>query len=567
MAKQEKDRPTLPAPAVQPAPGAGSGDDSEMAAGGEIRRLAAAMVAGQLSERGKAEQFSGPAREVIEAVNHMLDALIRPMRVTARSIEQIAHGETPDFVVDEYLGEFNIIKKNLNTFLAILYGLNQETQSLIRAVKEGKLETRGNDWDFEGSWKRLIGGVNETLDATIHPVREASEVLGRLSNYDLTTRMQGKYKGDHARIKKALNTSLEALHLAFSQVAGAVERVSQSGDQILISTEEVAKGASNQATLIGETSSMLSQIAEHTKRTAAATEEANRFARRGQASVEKGKAETERMQATMGRILKSAEGMKAILQEMNGIAGKTDDLAKDATGEASRLAAEARGFGVVVDSIRNAAAQSEQIAAKIDAVIEQGAGAPSPTNASGRSTASQLAEISKDVKEVSRTMHFLSMNAAVQVALIEAVGTGFEDVTDAVRGLANQSKTSASKTGELLSQAVALASEGEKGAETVHRSLMEIVDAVGSLSQLVGGIASASTEQAQKMEGVTQRVTRIREVTEENAEYARQSSLAVGQLAHEKAILDGSIKKFILTRSGEAGGEPALPGLDARTAH
>ena len=43
-----------------------------------------------------------------------------------------------------------------------------------------------------GGWESLLSGVNELLDTIIKPINEASSVLEKLANYDLTARPPGR---------------------------------------------------------------------------------------------------------------------------------------------------------------------------------------------------------------------------------------------------------------------------------------------------------------------------------------------------------------------------------------
>lgn len=55
--------------------------------------------------------------------------------------------------------------------------LSQEATKLIVDAKEGKLDNRGDADKFQGSYKEIIGGFNEVLDAVILPVKDGTEVL------------------------------------------------------------------------------------------------------------------------------------------------------------------------------------------------------------------------------------------------------------------------------------------------------------------------------------------------------------------------------------------------------
>ena len=95
---------------------------------------------------------------------------------------------------------------------------------LTQSAMEGKLDVRGNEEAFKGAYQDIVQGVNKTLDAVMGPINEASGVLEKIANKDMTARMMGDYKGDHAKIKESLNMAVENLDKALQQVAMAPSR-------------------------------------------------------------------------------------------------------------------------------------------------------------------------------------------------------------------------------------------------------------------------------------------------------------------------------------------------------
>ncbi|MBP6492422.1 MAG: HAMP domain-containing protein, partial [Clostridia bacterium] len=80
----------------------------------EAEELTAAAVAGRLDTRGDAGQFAGGYKEIITGFNETLDAVINPLNMVAEHVEQISRGDIPENITDEYQGDFNTIKQNLN---------------------------------------------------------------------------------------------------------------------------------------------------------------------------------------------------------------------------------------------------------------------------------------------------------------------------------------------------------------------------------------------------------------------------------------------------------------------
>jgi methyl-accepting chemotaxis protein len=56
----------------------------------------------------------------VRGVNDILDAVITPLNVSAKYVEQISKGDIPPQITDTYYGDFNLIKNNLNTLVTAM---------------------------------------------------------------------------------------------------------------------------------------------------------------------------------------------------------------------------------------------------------------------------------------------------------------------------------------------------------------------------------------------------------------------------------------------------------------
>jgi methyl-accepting chemotaxis protein len=529
-------RAVAPAPtsAVAPAP-------TGAVAMAEIAKVAEAVRAGQLTVRGDASVCSGDDAQLVQMVNEIVDTMARPMRLASRAIDQIAHGQIPDFIIDDYPGDFNIIKRNINTFLATMYGMHHEMQNLVHAITVGKLNTRGNDWDFEGNWRDLIAGVNRTLDAILEPIGEARAVMGRLSEYDLTARMQSSYKGDHAKIKRALNGTAAALHDAIAQVAASVERVSRSGEQIAKISLGVAAGAAEQARSIEETSVTLAEIGQGAVRTAEGTDLASTVTKRAKETVQEGLEAAASMIAAMREIQTSAEGSLTVVQEINEIAHQTDSLASSAAVQAGSVSEASRGFAVVAKTVRDIADGSSAAARRIEEGVRD-TGTASTSDAGAKSR--ELMAIVNDINRIAMHTNVLAVNAAIEAAHVEATGLGLAQVTEQVRELATRSKDAAQKTGTLLQASARLSADGCMVSDEIDRQLQKLAEAVGEVNSLAGRIATDSAEQQRSLDVVTQSMATINGVTQRNAEGAHASSEAADALVQEGRALQSLVSRF-----------------------
>jgi methyl-accepting chemotaxis protein len=520
----------------------------------EIHRLAEAMMNGLLDVRGNPDQFEGEDAKLIALVNRMLDTLVTPLRLAANAIAQISHGTIPPFVIDDFQGEYNNLKRNLNILLATLYGMHNETQNLINNINEGKLRTRGNDWDFGGIWRDLISGVNGTLDAVIDPVSEASTVLSRLANYDLRARMHGRYRGEHAVIKRAMNGTAQSLQSAIAQVADSVGSVTEVGNRIARSSQTVEKGATEQDRQISEASKNLSHISESSLKTAQNTANAQSNAQNSVKSITASKEAMERMLAAMLEIRSAADNTVTIVQEIDTIAKETESLSSSAAGKALKIRSSAGGFGVVASEIRKLSTRSRDAAKRLDQFGER---FHTESREDGVETIERMKKefdtIIKDLNNVALVSHYLGLNAATEAAHVEVAGDSFEGLTEEIRQLAMRSTNAAKRTEELIKCSVDFARKGEALSQEIDDQLAVAVEGGNTISVLTDEITLGSQEQARGLDEISNAVAQINEVTRQNAESARESSAAAKVLEQETRKLSLIVNKFQISDSAEHG--------------
>ena len=516
-----------------------------------ILRIAEAMMDGRLDERGNPDDFDGEDARLITLVNRMIDTLITPLRLAANAIDQISHGTIPPFVIDDYKGEYNTLKRNLNTLLATLYGMHNETRNLITGINEGKLKTRGNDWDFGGIWRDLISGMNGTLDAVIDPVNEATSVLNQLANYDLRARMRGRYRGEHAMIKKAINGTAESLHSAITQVAESVDSVNEVGQRITQSSASVEKGATKQDRQISETSKNLGQISRSSAKTAENTANTKLNAQRSVQSITTSKKNMERMLEAMMEIRSAADNTTSIVQEIDTIAKETEFLSSSAAEKAGVVRSSAGGFGVVASEIRKLAKQSEETAQRLETFGEafhmQSRQDNSETLEKMRNEFNNLIA---DLMNVSRVSHYLGLNASVEAAHVEITGDRFELMTDEIGRLAKRSTNAAMRTEELIRYSVDLARKGEELSRNIDNQLADVVEGGNAINRLTEEITLGSQEQARGLNEITRAVSQINDVTRQNALSARESAAAAKKLEQETEKLSRMVNQFQISRNG-----------------
>ncbi len=337
----------------------------------DVDRLTHAAVEGRLGDRADATAHSGDFRRIVEGINGTLDAVIAPLNVTARYVEDISRGVIPPIISDPYRGDFNHIRNNLNAVVGMMGDLLQETEVLVAAALNGALSTRADASRFVGGWRQLVDGVNRTLDAVLEPIAEAATVLDLVADRDLSARVVGMYRGDHARIKVSLNTAVENLHAAMGQVGLATSQVSRAAQQISAGSQSLAQGANEQASSLEQVSASLEEMASMTRQNADNAQQAKNLASEADARARAGREAMARMNEAIARIKDSSDQTSKIVKTIDEIAMQTNLLALNAAVEAARAGEAGRGFAVVAEEVRNLASRSAQAARHTSEMIEE----------------------------------------------------------------------------------------------------------------------------------------------------------------------------------------------------
>ncbi|MDK2830485.1 MAG: methyl-accepting chemotaxis protein [Methanolobus sp.] len=190
--------------------------DSVHALVDDANMLSAAAVEGQLDTRADASRHQGDFKAIIDGVNDTLDAVIGPLNVSAEYIDRISKGDIPEKITDEYRGDFNEIKDNLNMCIDSVNELISDANMLSAAAVEGQLDIRADASKHNGDFKRIIDGVNDTLDAVIGPLNVSAEYIDRISKGEIPEKITDEYRGDFNEIKDNLNMCIDSINALVS---------------------------------------------------------------------------------------------------------------------------------------------------------------------------------------------------------------------------------------------------------------------------------------------------------------------------------------------------------------
>ena len=154
--------------------------------------------------------------EMAVALDNFADNL---QLVLIGTLNQIATGDLSAEIAPQ--GPRDEITPALKQTIENIRHLIAEANRLSAAAVEGRLETRGDAENFQGGYKEVVQGVNDTLDAVITPLHVAADYIQRIGNGEIPAKITDTYSGDFNTLKNNINACIDGL--------GALEE----GNQIL----------------------------------------------------------------------------------------------------------------------------------------------------------------------------------------------------------------------------------------------------------------------------------------------------------------------------------------------
>ena len=422
----------------------------------EIQRLVKATTNGQLDERARVEQFDGQDKVMLQGINDLIDAFAAPFNLMAEYVDRVSKGDIPEKITDDYKGDFNEVKNNLNALIVALNDLIEGAATMAKAAKEGQLDTRLEDSGFQGVWKTIVQGLNNTLEGVAEPLNEVAKVLAAMAQKDCTRRVTGDYKGQYKHLKDNINDTAAAIDEAMTQVAQAVEQVAAAAAQVSAASQSLAEGATEQAAGLEETSSSLEEMASMTKQNADNAQQANTLSDEGKKFADDGTEAMNKMTQAINDIQKSSDETAKIIKVIDEIAFQTNLLALNAAVEAARAGEAGKGFAVVAEEVRNLAMRSAEAAKNTANMIEESV----KNSKNGVDIAVEVGKALEEiVTSISKTSELVSEIAAAsqeQAQGIDQVNTAVAQMDKVTQQNAANAEESASASEELSAQADAL---------------------------------------------------------------------------------------------------------------
>ncbi|PNK35631.1 chemotaxis protein [Bacillus thuringiensis] len=359
----------------------------------------------------------------------------------------------------------------------------------------------------------LLGGIVILfiLRSIITPLRQLVISAQRISQGDLTEKIDIRSKDELGQLGGSFNTMAESLRNIISQIntsaghvaasseelTASVEQASVATEQITKEMEEISNSAEVQnnevesgAELIGEVTRNIQYVAENASEVSASSIYTKQKANEGEQLVEQTVAQMQSIHHSVSQsdnviklLDKKSQQIGSILEAIQNIAEQTNLLALNAAIEAARAGEQGRGFAIVADEVRKLAEQSSESSMEIGSLIK---------------------EIQADVHETVKAMNEVGVEVQSGIKVANDTKQSFYEISKSANDIVSK-----------VQGMVELSNKMTTDAMKVDTSINQIAMAVKENSSSMQTIAGSSEEQHASMEEINSSAIQLAQMAEE----------------------------------------------------
>jgi len=236
----------------------------------DSKMLSKAAVEGKLAVRADVFKHQGEFKAIISGVNDTLDSVIGPLNVSAEYIDRISKGDIPPKITDNYNGDFNEIKTNLNQCIDGLQGL-VEANTVLKHIAN-------NDYTIsvKGQYLGLFSEVAISINSVEERLKHIQHTFAHISEGDFSDLESYKNVGrrsDNDQIIPTIIRTIETIQSISQSLDGYIsycgmgefQNIHIDENQYKGAFKTIAQGLNKSAEVIqkplNETTKIMSQLA------------------------------------------------------------------------------------------------------------------------------------------------------------------------------------------------------------------------------------------------------------------------------------------------------------------
>ncbi len=229
----------------------------------DANMLSKAAVEGMLGTRADANKHHGEFQKIVAGVNETLDSVINPLNIAADYVDRISKGDIPAKITENYHGDFNTIKNNLNLMIENLSGFAADVQIAADQVASGSEQMSSGSQQMSQGASEQASSVEEVSSSM---EQMSSNIRQNADNAQQTEKIAIKSAEDAKAGGKAVAETVSAMR----EIAGKISII----EEIARQTNLLALNAAIEAARAGEHGKGFAVVASEVRKLAERSQDA-----------------------------------------------------------------------------------------------------------------------------------------------------------------------------------------------------------------------------------------------------------------------------------------------------
>ena len=335
--------------------------------------------------------------------------------------------------------------------------IESQLTDMIDAARNGDFTVQLQVNSSQKFLNDVAGGMNVICSEVDRIINELKAALTALSSGDLTSEIDGQYRGDLEELANATNATIQSLRNLVGGVIGTSGSIKERGAGINSTADELARSSEEAAASIEEAAAAMEELSESVTSTANFALEAKNISDEARSGMDRGSVVLNESIEAMEVIKAGSQRITEIVTVIDGISFQTNLLALNAAVEAARAGDAGKGFAVVASEVRALAQRSADAANDIKSLIEESATSVGKGVDLVTKTGESLMEINTLVADMHERMNQITHANSEQSTGVAEISRTINHLDKVVQDNANLAQVGASHAGSLAGHADELA--------------------------------------------------------------------------------------------------------------